>query len=800
MLEQLLFWDRKPSSRSIGVWRILILMAPLALACSIWFQGRMLADVPVRITIDRSEAIRLASRFLESQKVETAALDVSVRPFQNFGIYRSLLTHKPDALEKAAFWGFVKVVFHEPEAGGSMDVDVDLKGNVLGYRFQPPDMPVRPFSPQQAEALAAAARQARLKELPFLDFGEPEISIPPQQTTAGTYRYIWPVSFRGVPHLTGRFHLRILGGRVVENWIGLDLDPHGAVDAGSLPAWVTGVPLTLYGAVLSVYIVIRFVKRRVHKEISSERMWLVAGIGSLLFTTLQFLGDSSAAHGDFGGLPQAVVLGILATVGMLIGLLAGVFYSACEGDLRESFPHSLTSLDAVLCGRVFSRNVGRSILLGIVAASWAFLLRNAVYLAFRPPFAGMDAIDSSLDFLYSRLPAVSALLSTPPTALLISLAALLGPLTPLAYYCRGRNRLYLLLTLCGWFGFASISGEPLSAIPLALASLVVVLTLVFTFFTVDYLCSVVVLIGWQVLGFAGLSHLAPVWDNHDHWALLAGAVAMAIAAWSLFKGAPVQDAEVRPTYAHNIEERLQLQSEIAAAREAQLRLMPASAPRLQGMSIAATCLPAQQVSGDFYDFYPLGPNRVALLLSDGGGSGLATALSIALTKGYLMHKAECGASPVSTLAGVASMLGEQIRGFSADGLCYAVIEQQERLVRYARLGLTPSVLAVGQSSSVPETVHQAGDRTIFEGAIRLAPGQPLLLYTNGLSKVLHHLDSHSTNRWLLKRGGDWDTESGRLVERITSLIFRKGSATQVHEDVTLIAITASTSEPAERVA
>lgn len=800
MLDQLLFWDHKPGSRAVRVWTALILLSPLVLAGSLLLQRRVLASMPARIEIDREDAIEIAERFLEAHGVDVARLEPRVHTPTDMPVYRALASQNPAAVREVPYWGAVRVQFQEPGEGHGSSVQIDLKGRVLGFNLQLPDRPARPFPTDEARKLADSARAEIARQWPLLEFGKVDAVEPPQQSSGVPYRYAWPVTFRGVENVKGKLELRLMNGVVVEQEIHPEVEPEGHVDVGSLPKWMGGVPFALYIVVMVVYVVIRFIKRRIQKEVSRERMWMVAAVIAVLFTFTQYLGDAFLLRDEGGTMPWWLALILLTLMGFAMGIVGGMFYSACEGDLRESYPTLLTSLDAALCGRILSRNVGRAILLGVVAASWAFLLRALVYQAFRPPFAGTNSLEASLDFLFSKSPALAALLSTPGLALFLSLVALLSPLTLFAPRCTNPRRLYLLLGISAWFAVAMASGEPLPFVPLALTSAGLAAAMLWTFFTIDFLSSFTVLIAWQLFSLAGLAQVVPVWSRHDHWALLGGIAVTALAGIGVWRGRVVDATEVRPAYARDIQERMQLQSEVALAREAQQRLLPAESPSLTGLSIAAHCQPAEQVSGDFYDFYRVAPHRAAIFLSDGGGGGLATALAIALTKGYLMHKAEQGVSPVDALAGVAAMLGEELEGFSAEGLCYAVVDQRERSVRYARLGATPAVIRLGESAPVHEIRHDRAARPIYEGFFHLTPGQPLVLYTNGFSKFIGTRDAHSTHRWILKRMPDFAT--ARLLERILDASGIRKNTARVVDDITLIVIapSAEPAQDAERVA
>jgi sigma-B regulation protein RsbU (phosphoserine phosphatase) len=83
---------------------------------------------------------------------------------------------------------------------------------------------------------------------------------------------------------------------------------------------------------------------------------------------------------------------------------------------------------------------------------------------------------------------------------------------------------------------------------------------------------------------------------------------------------------------HLVKERVQkerLERELEIAKEVQERLFPDTAPRMNCLDIAGICLPARTVSGDYYDFLPLGGQELGLALSDICGKGISAALLMA---------------------------------------------------------------------------------------------------------------------------------------------------------------------------
>src|SRR5262249_15020985 len=76
-------------------------------------------------------------------------------------------------------------------------------------------------------------------------------------------------------------------------------------------------------------------------------------------------------------------------------------------------------------------------------------------------------------------------------------------------------------------------------------------------------------------------------------------------------------------------ERERLISELKIARDVQSRLFPKADLALSSLRISGICHPAQQVSGDYYDFLRLEDASMAMAIGDVAGKGISAALLMA---------------------------------------------------------------------------------------------------------------------------------------------------------------------------
>ncbi len=85
----------------------------------------------------------------------------------------------------------------------------------------------------------------------------------------------------------------------------------------------------------------------------------------------------------------------------------------------------------------------------------------------------------------------------------------------------------------------------------------------------------------------------------------------------------------------DITEQIHTQQELKAAQAVQKLLYPESAPQVEGYDIAGRVCPAEKVSGDYYDYIWLSPDRLVIAVVDVSGHGLGPALEMVETRSYL---------------------------------------------------------------------------------------------------------------------------------------------------------------------
>jgi len=218
-------------------------------------------------------------------------------------------------------------------------------------------------------------------------------------------------------------------------------------------------------------------------------------------------------------------------------------------------------------------------------------------------------------------------------------------------------------------------------------------------------------------------------------------------------GTPEEDVTVAaldPERRRDLVENLQLEKlvaqelgrrELEMARDVQRRLLPPSEVAGPGWEVAARCLPARVVAGDFYDILRHADGRVDVVVADVAGKGFAASLIMASVKAILPYVTEDG-GVAESLAQLNSRLALELGRGEFVALTLARYHPSERLLELANAGAPdPYLMRPGQAPqplSVPGPRLPLGVREQVAYASRtteLADDESLLLLTDGLPEA-----------------------------------------------------------------
>lgn len=127
--------------------------------------------------------------------------------------------------------------------------------------------------------------------------------------------------------------------------------------------------------------------------------------------------------------------------------------------------------------------------------------------------------------------------------------------------------------------------------------------------------------------------------------------------------------------------------ELELAHDLQLKLLP-DPDALEGRhDLAARCVPAETVGGDFYQIFQLPHNRLGLMIGDVSSHGFSAALIMALTMSAVGIYAQESLSPADVLRRVHRALEKELETTEMYlSLFYGVIEPEDGRIVYANAG------------------------------------------------------------------------------------------------------------------
>ncbi len=212
----------------------------------------------------------------------------------------------------------------------------------------------------------------------------------------------------------------------------------------------------------------------------------------------------------------------------------------------------------------------------------------------------------------------------------------------------------------------------------------------------------------------------------------------------------VRVAELEPDRRRELVERLQLEAlvaqelgrrELEMARDVQRRLLPPSEVSGPGWDVAARCLPARVVAGDFYDVLRHADGSVDVVVADVAGKGFAASLIMASVKAMLPFvTAEGGVA--ESLAQLNGRLSAELGSGEFVALTLARYHPRDRRVELSNAGAPdPYLVRSGQPPqplSVPGPRLPLGVRSEVAYASRtveMPEDHGLLLLTDGLPEA-----------------------------------------------------------------
>lgn len=203
-------------------------------------------------------------------------------------------------------------------------------------------------------------------------------------------------------------------------------------------------------------------------------------------------------------------------------------------------------------------------------------------------------------------------------------------------------------------------------------------------------------------------------------------------------------------YIKNLEkvtaEKERINAELNVARKIQADMLPRkfpAFPQRNEFDVYAMNIPAKEVGGDFYDFFLVDENHLAIVIADVSGKGVPAALFMVIAKTLIKNHAQLGKNPEEVFTTVNNQLYEGNDENMFVTAWMGILEIETGKFTYVNAGHNPPLLKhegkdYGWLKSKPGFVL-AGmeDIKYHQNEITLEPGDMVYLYTDGVTEAVN---------------------------------------------------------------
>ncbi len=243
-------------------------------------------------------------------------------------------------------------------------------------------------------------------------------------------------------------------------------------------------------------------------------------------------------------------------------------------------------------------------------------------------------------------------------------------------------------------------------------------------------------------------------------------------------------------------EKERIGAELNVATQIQADMLPRifpPYPERDEFDLYATMNPAKEVGGDFYDFFLVDDNHIAMVMADVSGKGVPAALFMVIAKTLIKNRAQMGGGPT------------EIMNYVNDQLCEG---NDAELFVTVWLGIveisTGKGLAINAGHEHPVIKRAGGDFelveyrhspavAVMEGMnfkqheFEMHPGDVLYVYTDGVAEATNASDElYGTERLLNVLNDNKDASMKELLEAVRTDVDEFVDEAPQFDDITML--------------
>jgi phosphoserine phosphatase RsbU/P len=182
----------------------------------------------------------------------------------------------------------------------------------------------------------------------------------------------------------------------------------------------------------------------------------------------------------------------------------------------------------------------------------------------------------------------------------------------------------------------------------------------------------------------------------------------------------------------------QITRHLKVAAKIQKRLLPEKLPQFDPFRFAAAFRGHDQVTGDYHDFLPIGPDRLGILIADASGHGIPAAFVSVMAKMCCNAYCQNLESPAAILSTMNDHLGDLIEAEHFITMFAAILHRRSMQLSFARAG-HPLPLLYRATTRVVTPLDGPGamigvmpDPPFSDEYVTLESSDKVLLFTDGV--------------------------------------------------------------------
>jgi sigma-B regulation protein RsbU (phosphoserine phosphatase) len=243
-------------------------------------------------------------------------------------------------------------------------------------------------------------------------------------------------------------------------------------------------------------------------------------------------------------------------------------------------------------------------------------------------------------------------------------------------------------------------------------------------------------------------------------------------------------------------EKERIGTELDVARKIQASMLPSIFPAFPDRTefdIYGTMKPAKEVGGDFYDFFLINENTLAVVVADVSGKGVPAALFMVIAKTLIKNNAQNGKSPKEVFEIVNNLLCEGNDASMFVTVFMGYLDIAGGKLTYVNAGHNLPLIKCGGVKfdwlkSKPH-LFLAGmeDTSYSQYELILQPGDELFLYTDGVTEALNNESALFSDLLLLEKANNYpDLPLKEFTVSIKKEIYKFAEGAEQADDITML--------------